>query len=239
MFPAHPQSPIAIRMIAIDGKSVRLKAEIVGDHADCPSCQVSSAKVHDRYARRPLDLPWRGHPVRLELTVRRFRCVNSGCERATFAEDGGSNLPRYARRTLEASAHLLQTALTAGGEAGARLATKQGLPVSPDTLLRLLRGAPLPAEPTPRVLGVDDLALRRRQVYATIIMNLETNRPIDMVQGRDAQVLANWLKSRAGVEIIVRDRSGAYADGAKAGAPHAKQVADRFHLLTECRCSPR
>ena len=215
----------------MDGQTVVLRSQLTGHSASCPSCRTSTTIVHDRYRRHPFDLPWRGHPVRLELTVRRFRCANPHCNRTTFAEDCGSNLPRYARRTLEANAHLVHATLTAGGEAGARLVVKQGLPVSPDTLLRLLRRHRLPPVPTPRVLGVDDLSLRRRQVYATIFVDLETHRAVDLVEGRDAEVLANWLKAHYGVEVIARDRAEAYAEGAKAGAPQATQVADRFHLL--------
>ena len=84
---------------------------------------------------------------------------------------------------------------------------------------------------TPRILGVDDWAKRRGYNYATILVDLEKSIIIDLLDGRTAEVLQAWLEQHPGVEVISRDRSGAYAKGAADGAAQAEQVADRWHLL--------
>jgi transposase len=107
--------------------------------------------------------------------------------------------------------------------------------VSGDTLLRLLRKATLPGVATPRVLSIDDWVQRKGRTYATILVDLERHQVVDLLPARTATTLADWLKANPGIEIIVRDRSTEYARGVSEGAPDARQVADRWHLLLNLR----
>jgi transposase len=128
-----------------------------------------------------------------------------------------------------------QLGLQVGGAVAARIAQRQGMPVSSATILRLVRRTRLAEPATPLLLGVDEWAYRKRLDFKTILVDLSTNQPLELLPDANATTFATWLQAHPGVTVIARDRAGTFAEGATQGAPDAVQVADRFHLMQNLR----
>ncbi|MGO7837231.1 ISL3 family transposase [Rhizobium johnstonii] len=225
-----PAGFIAERITHIDDETCILLTR-AGATASCPACGRMSRTVRSRYCRQVADLPLSGRRVRLLVRTRRFTCDAVLCGRQIFAERFGDVLPPYARRTgrLEHLVHHLALAL--GGRPAARFAQRLMLPVSNDTLLRVIRRQGLPPSIPPSVIGIDDWAWRRNHRYGTIVCDLERRRPIRLLPDREPATAEAWLRGNPQIQIIARDRGGAYGLAAAKALPDAVQVADRWHLM--------
>jgi transposase len=216
--------------IAPEQDRIVLHLEPLRTTGACPVCSTSSRRLHSRYHRRPWDVPWGRWPVQLVVHARRFFCDNPACPRRIFVEPFPAVLARYARQTERWRQVLLELAHSTSAEMAARVARWMGYVTSPDTLIRRQRAEHF-TFPSPRVLGVDEFALRRGRTYGTLLVDLERRQPVAVLEGRTAEPLTTWLQAHPTVAILVRDRADAYALAGRQAAPHALQVADRFHLV--------
>jgi transposase len=232
---SFPLPGFAIDEVTEEENIVHVFAHSIQKSAVCPSCQQRSQHVHSHYQRSPADLPMVDQGVHLHLAVRRFRCQNPECKQSTFVERWPGLLAVHGQRTDRLQTALSSVCHALGGQAGSRLATQLKMPVSGDSLLRILRRRSEKSRVQPEVIGVDDWAQRRGRVYGTIIVDQIHHQVIDLLPDRTAETLAAWLKAHPQVKIVTRDRSGEYARGITVGAPQAQQIADRWHLLVNLR----
>lgn len=223
-------SGLVIEDVTDGGDLVVVSARTQDAAVPCPVCGSPTAKVHGYHRRTVKDVPVDGRPVVVRLQVRRLVCPVLNCRRQTFREQVPGLLECHQRRTVRLTAQISQVARELCGRAAARLTAHLAMPVSRSTALRHLRRLPLPMETIPRVIGVDDFALRRRHRYATVITNAETGRRIAVLPDREMATLESWLQTHPGVEVVCRDGSASYAEAIRRALPDAVQVSDRWHL---------
>ena len=217
------------QIISSDGITLHLHGK--RKTAQCPECFKRSDSVHSCRRRRIQHLPCSGHTLWLVFSVRHWYCRNPACSRKIFAE----SLAPFAGSHQQSSQALQnlqrQLGLIAGGEAGKRAATAVGLRCSADTLLRRVINTPETKQSGSPHVGIDEWAWHRGHCCGMLIVNLDTHRPLVLLPGRDQRTLATWFRKYPEIQVVSRDRSGVYATAAREGAPQARQVADRWHLL--------
>lgn len=163
------------------------------------------------------DAPVSDRPVLLRLAIRRFKCVNPGCRAVTFAEQIPEVAGPFGRYTATLAGWCKRIGLALAGRPGARL----GAPVSRQTLLRRVMALPDPRpDQALEICGIDDFALRKGHSYGTVLVNLGSNRVVDLLPERTAEPVAAWLREHGtDIAVVCRDRASAYAEAAVAVQP--------------------
>jgi transposase len=198
----------------------------------CPSCGCVGERRHSRYTRIFCDLPTSGYSVKVLMLSGKYFCDNPDCTQKVFTERFKKEISPYHRRFNRCTELLRSLALELGGNKGSAISRLTNLPVSPSTILRIIKRQDLLVpQMTSGIIGIDDWAFKKGKTYGTIIVDLYQNKVIDLLPDRESATICQWLKGHQEVTVISRDRGGPYSKGAREGASQAIQVADRFHLL--------
>ena len=220
-------------LVSVNGRD----AEQDRDRACCPVCGIQSSSRHSSYIRTLRDLSAQGRPVKIQARLTRWRCRNDHCDRRIFAERLPTLATSFARRTVRLAGIVRLFGHSVGGRSSERLMARLGMPVSDTTILRIVKecAGVLPNRAVVRVAGIDEWAWRKGMTFGTVIVDLERRQVVELLADRSAGAAADWFKKHPEIEVVSRDRAGLYADAARQGAPQARQVADRFHLLKNFR----
>src|SRR3984957_12016506 len=223
---------LIVESVAQLDDSILVTARSAIQVASCPLCGSPSRRVHSRYVREVLDLPCSGRSVRLRVVIRRYRCDTQHCRRRIFAErfDRTVLLVR-SRRTSRLDCIVHHLGLALGGRPAASFAKRLMLPVSNDTVLRVVRARACPRTEPLNVVGIDDWAFRRNHSYGTIVCDLERRRIVTLLPDREMATVEAWLAGHPDITVLSRDRGGGYGEAASKALPCAIQVADRWHLM--------
>ncbi|MGW7456686.1 transposase [Streptomyces sp. NPDC054797] len=225
-----PELNLVVRQAVVADDSLMIDAAGCGPPGKMPPVSASRRTRSQSILASHSWATRRRPPNDRRFRVRRFFCDQAQCQRRTFVEQvAGLTEPRRRCSTAARSA-MRAVAVELGGRPGARLCTKLRLYGRRTTILRQLTAPPVPAR-APRILGIDEFAFRKGRTYGTVLVDVESSRPVDVLPDRETGTVTAWLLEHPGAEIICRDRLMAFTKAIRHAAPDALEVADRWHLL--------
>lgn len=196
----------------------------------CPKCGMESSQLHNTYERTFQDTPIHCKQTFLHANVYKYDCLNPDCDCKVFMED----LP-FAKasqvRTDALNTLVLGVSMFLSNEGASKVLKLLGIQISNDTIQRLYDRIEFIDNPDVEEIGVDDVAIRKGQTYATAVYDLKDHHLIALLDGRDGDTFKEWLRNHKKIRLVARDRASAYASAINEILPECIQVADRFHLL--------
>lgn len=196
----------------------------------CPECGVESEQLHATYERTFQDTPIHCKQTFLHTNVYKYDCLNPECGCKVFMEElsfaKASQVRTDALNTL-----ILGVSMFLSNEGASKVLALLGIQISNDTIQRIYDRIEFVDNQDVEEIGIDDVAIRKGQTYATAIYDLKDHHLIALLEGRDGEPLKEWLKNHRKVRLVARDRASAYASAISEILPDCVQVADRFHLL--------
>ena len=224
-------SGLLVQNIEQSGGMLHVYATSSSEEGTCPYCGQKSKKVHSRYVRVIHDLSILGYGAVIHLGVRKFFCQNHECDKTTFAEQPGTEVFRYRRRTCRCEVAVARHGISASSNSASRLLSLLGIPVSSSTVLRDLHRMHPSSYEDVREVGVDDWAWRKGVTYGSIVIDLKEGWPIDLLGDRDTDSFREWMQGHVQVGLVSRDRSTDYSSAIAALDRTVTEVADKFHLV--------
>lgn len=213
-----------------DDDSITIFAKSQTPSSTCPDCGSISHDKHATYHRTIQMVPIRLKTTYVDINAYKYNCDKPECSRKTFMEPL-SFASFYQTRSDELTSLILAVSLFLSNEGASNVLGLIGIKVSNDTIKRIYDRIVIEDDVDIETVGIDDVAIRKGQTYATAVYDMKTHHMLALLDGRDAETLKTWLKDHTKIKKVARDRASAYASAINEILPECIQVADRFHLL--------
>ncbi len=200
-------------------------------HTDiCPVCGKPVVELHNTYHRKLQDIPINNKCTYLDVIAYKFDCTNNDCDRKVVMQELPFASPSQ-RRTDRLNCLILAVSIFLSNQGTETVMKLIGVKVSNDAVSRLLNKISIEDNPDVEAIGIDDVATRKGQTYATAIYDMEDHHMIALLDGRDKETVKSWLTNHNKIKVVTRDRASAYAKAIDEALTDCVQIADRFHLL--------
>lgn len=196
----------------------------------CTVCGEMSVSYHGTYERKIQSTPIRLKTTYLSIKAYKYKCLNNDCKQKVFMEKLTFASARSVR-TSELESIILCVSIFLSNEGSSKVLGLMGIKVSDNTIKRIYDKMVIDPEENIEGVGIDDVAIRKGQSYATAVYDLKDRHLVALLEDRNADTLKKWLKTHTKIKTVARDRASAYASAISEILPDCTQIADRFHLI--------